>query len=153
MAWDYSLHGRHAQEFPEKCETCHHVFDEAAQKRVYLKGAEESCAVCHLERDEGKKLSLRNASHTACVGCHLRRLDGGQTSGPTLCVGCHDAQLVARLRAARGSAAARFAASRIGAGSVPREPGPAWWPSTTPATRRSAELLLGLPPPVAEALQ
>lgn len=95
MAWDYSLHGRHAQEFPEKCETCHHVFDEAAQKRVYLKGAEESCAVCHLERDEGKKLSLRNASHTACVGCHLRRLDGGQASGPTLCVGCHDAQLVA----------------------------------------------------------
>lgn len=95
MAWDYSLHARHDQAFPEKCETCHHVFDEATRRRVYLKGAEDSCSACHLDRDDGKKLSLRNASHTACVGCHLRRTEGAETTGPTLCVGCHDAQVQA----------------------------------------------------------
>jgi hypothetical protein len=94
MTWDYSLHGRHAQAFPDKCETCHHSYDEAEKKLVYVKGTEEACRTCHLDRDDGKKLSLRNAVHTDCVGCHLRRVKSGQTAGPTLCVGCHDAKVV-----------------------------------------------------------
>jgi hypothetical protein len=94
MTWDYSLHGRHSQAFPDKCETCHHSYNEAEKKLVYVKGSEEACSTCHLDRDDGKNLSLPNAVHTDCVGCHLRRLEKAQTAGPIHCRGCHDAAIV-----------------------------------------------------------
>lgn len=94
MSWDYSLHGRHSQAFPDKCETCHHSYNEAEKKLVYVKGKEEACRTCHLREDDGHKLSLRHASHTSCVGCHLRRIEAHQSAGPVLCIGCHDATIV-----------------------------------------------------------
>lgn len=94
LVWDYSLHGRHAQVFPDKCETCHHAYDTATEQLVYVKGTEEACRTCHLDHDEGKTLSLRNAVHTDCVGCHLQRVMGDQSAGPVSCVGCHDAAIV-----------------------------------------------------------
>jgi hypothetical protein len=90
MAFDYSLHGRHAKAFEDKCENCHHVYDELAEELRYEKGKEEGCRSCHGEVDEGRKLSLANASHRACVSCHLRRIRLELESGPTLCVGCHE---------------------------------------------------------------
>jgi hypothetical protein len=90
MAFDYSLHGRHAIAFEEKCESCHHVWNEATEKLTYEKGEEEGCSACHGAVDEENKLSLANASHQACISCHLRRARLGETSGPSLCVGCHD---------------------------------------------------------------
>ena len=90
MAFDYSLHARHAKAFEDKCENCHHVYDEAAEELKYEKGKEESCRSCHGEVDEERKLSLANASHRACVSCHLRRIRMELESGPTLCVGCHE---------------------------------------------------------------
>ena len=90
MAFDYSLHGRHAKAFEDKCENCHHVFDEATEQLVYVKNQEEACRSCHGEADEEGKLSLANASHRACVSCHLRRIRMELDSGPTLCVGCHE---------------------------------------------------------------
>ena len=90
MGFDYSLHGRHVKAFEDKCENCHHVYDEAEKKLKYEKGKEESCASCHGDVDEERKLSLANASHRACVSCHLARADKDLEAGPVLCVGCHD---------------------------------------------------------------
>jgi hypothetical protein len=90
MAFDYSLHARHAQAFEDKCENCHHVFDEAVQQLTYEKGQEEACRSCHGEVDEGRNFSLANASHRACVSCHLRRIRLELDSGPIVCAGCHD---------------------------------------------------------------
>ncbi len=94
MRWDYSLHGRHVQAFPEACDTCHHSYDEQQQKLVYVKGTEESCDTCHLAQAVGTTRSWTDAVHTACVGCHLRRATDGQSAGPVLCLGCHDAATV-----------------------------------------------------------
>ena len=90
MRFDYSLHARHTLASKDTCENCHHIFDEAAEKLRYEKGAEEGCSACHGAVDQERKLSLANASHQACVSCHLERIRLGEESGPTLCVGCHD---------------------------------------------------------------
>jgi hypothetical protein len=91
MAFDYSLHARHSKAYPEKCETCHHVYDEQQQKLVYQKGTEEACRSCHGTEDVERTLSLANASHTDCVGCHLELTRTAKVAGPVLCVGCHEA--------------------------------------------------------------
>lgn len=92
MVFDYSLHARHTLAFEDKCENCHHVFDEAAEQLKYQKGKEEACSACHGAVDDGDKLSLANASHRACVSCHLRRIRLELDSGPSLCTGCHDTE-------------------------------------------------------------
>ncbi|MDJ0762109.1 MAG: cytochrome c3 family protein [Myxococcota bacterium] len=93
MAFDYSLHYRHVQATgQEKCDACHHQYDEAAQKLVYKKGAEDACRDCHGKVDEGRNLSLKNASHVNCITCHLREQARGSKHGPVLCEGCHDAE-------------------------------------------------------------
>ena len=95
MSFDYSLHARHVAVFKDldeedQCRSCHHVWDEASKQLVYVKGREDACSDCHMERDEGKTLSLRNASHIQCLSCHLARAGDGGQAGPTACVGCHD---------------------------------------------------------------
>jgi len=95
MAYDYSLHARHVAVFKERdekdqCRDCHHVWDEELKQLVYVKGQEDACSDCHLEKDEGKTLSLKNASHVQCLSCHLDRVARAQKAGPTTCVGCHD---------------------------------------------------------------
>ncbi len=94
LAFDYSLHARHAAAFPEKCDPCHHIYDEAEQKLTYQKGTEEACRSCHGAVDVERTLSLANASHSDCVGCHLQRSRAQQEGGPVLCVGCHDRESV-----------------------------------------------------------
>jgi hypothetical protein len=93
MAFDYSLHGRHSQAFKDKCENCHHVYDEVAEELKYEKGKEEGCRSCHGEVDDGRNYSLANASHRTCVSCHLKRAEAELETGPTLCVGCHDPEV------------------------------------------------------------
>ncbi len=90
MRYDYSLHARHVAAAEDKCETCHHVWDEAAQRLRYEKGAEEGCRTCHLEHAVDNTPSLQDASHLACVSCHLERAGRGEKAGPVQCVGCHD---------------------------------------------------------------
>lgn len=90
--FDYSLHYRHVKANNEKCEACHHVFDEQKKKLVYRKKSESACRDCHGKRDEGKKLSLPNAAHRDCVNCHLERKAKGQRAGPEQCEGCHSAE-------------------------------------------------------------
>ena len=93
MGFDYSLHARHTKALDDKCENCHHVYDEATKELTYVKGQEDGCSACHGAVDEGRTLSLANASHQACVSCHLRRGRLGQETGPSLCVGCHDPEV------------------------------------------------------------
>jgi len=88
---DYSLHHRHLKSAGDKCEACHHVFDEQTEKLVYAKGQESACADCHGAADEERKLSLRNASHRGCIRCHMATAAEGGKSGPADCLGCHDA--------------------------------------------------------------
>lgn len=98
IQFDYSLHGRHAQAYPDRCDPCHHVLDETTKKLVYIKGTEEACAPCHGPRDEEAKLSLQNAAHVGCVSCHLQRTKDQLEAGPVLCVGCHDAGRIASIK-------------------------------------------------------
>ncbi len=88
--FDYSLHARHANAYPDRCEECHHVYDERQQKLVYVKGQEDACRSCHGVSDEDKKPSLGNASHRGCISCHLKRIEAELEAGPVHCVGCHD---------------------------------------------------------------
>ncbi len=90
MSFDYSLHARHAQAYPERCEECHHVYDEQQQKLVYVKGEEDACRSCHGESDVNDTPSLENASHRGCISCHLNRQAAELEAGPVRCVGCHD---------------------------------------------------------------
>jgi len=86
VVMDLGLHARHVKAFDGKCEPCHHVFDEATQKLVYMKGKESSCRDCHGATVVDARPTLRTACHAACVNCHLEH----PHSGPTSCVGCHD---------------------------------------------------------------
>ena len=95
MRFDYSLHARHVKAAEDRCETCHHVYNEVTRELEPGKGVEGSCRDCHGAADDGKRLSLRNAMHTDCVSCHLERLEKEQAgkqvaAGPIDCLGCHD---------------------------------------------------------------
>jgi hypothetical protein len=95
MGFDYSLHYRHVLGMDDKCEACHHVYNEASRTLEYVKGeSEDACGDCHRNGSDGSKLSLRAASHQSCVNCHLERRDSGLEGGPVRCVGCHDAEVV-----------------------------------------------------------
>ena len=99
MRLDYSLHARHVKTLGSKqCKTCHHAYDKKRKVLVYRKGKEGACSDCHGPRDQGRTPSLRHASHQSCVGCHQRRAEGKQTTGPQTCVGCHDAAKQRRLK-------------------------------------------------------
>lgn len=99
VRFDRSLHGRHTVAMEDRCEECHHVYDEPSEQRIYREEQEAACFVCHGDgTGEDGPPPLEEAAHDACVNCHLRR--AGQNTGPTTCAGCHDeAQLasVARL--------------------------------------------------------
>jgi len=92
MRFDSSLHARHSLAFEDKCETCHHIYDEQLKKLSHRKGTEEACGPCHGPVDVERTLSLANASHRSCVSCHLERARGQLAGGPVQCVGCHDAE-------------------------------------------------------------
>jgi hypothetical protein len=93
LRWDYSMHGRHAAAEKDRCESCHHVYDEQAKKLVYVKGQESACRDCHGGVTDGNELSWRAAAHKDCVNCHRGR--EGDT-GPVMCTGCHDAEAIAK---------------------------------------------------------
>jgi len=88
---DLSLHYRHIKSQGQKCETCHHQYDQEQGKLVYVKGQEGSCRYCHKEVTEGKALSLREAFHQACISCHQQAVAQHKTAGPVDCLGCHEA--------------------------------------------------------------
>jgi hypothetical protein len=87
---DRSLHHRHAKALENKCETCHHAYDESAKKLVYRKGEEGACAYCHQDQTVDNRISGRLAAHQACISCHRTRAAAGKQAGPADCLSCHD---------------------------------------------------------------
>jgi len=85
--FDKSLHYRHIEANENRCDLCHHEFDEATQTVKYVKGAETACRDCHGNTDSDKTVSYRKAAHYQCLKCHM---DHPQT-GPVSCSGCHSA--------------------------------------------------------------
>ena len=96
MGFDRSLHHRHGEALGDRCELCHHEYDEQTEEIYYAEGEETTCRYCHLSVPEPGDVatSLSVAAHKACIGCHLDRPD----AGPTECAGCHDAQRQADIR-------------------------------------------------------
>ena len=92
IGMDKSLHYRHSKAMGKKCEACHHEYNEATQKLYYAKGEEGTCRYCHQETTVDNRISLRLASHAACIDCHREILAKNETGGPITCNGCHDAE-------------------------------------------------------------
>ena len=69
-------HKEHASEegYGIACTDCHHDIEEEGEKP-------EACSACH---DPDSEITLPDAFHKLCIGCHE---EGG--SGPVECSGCH----------------------------------------------------------------
>jgi hypothetical protein len=91
---DKSLHYRHVKASNEKCEGCHHLYDDAKKELVYVEGKEDSCRDCHRQETEENRSAFRLAAHDACIGCHRDPSPEIQADspGPQECSGCHDRQ-------------------------------------------------------------
>lgn len=92
VGFDHSLHYRHGVAQNDKCEKCHHLYDEETDKLYYEKGTESSCRDCHREETEENRVSFKLAAHWDCLGCHVERAVEmpGAAGGPQDCAGCHD---------------------------------------------------------------
>ncbi|RJR42423.1 MAG: cytochrome C [Desulfobacteraceae bacterium] len=97
MGFDQSLHYRHTRTTEDKCELCHHQYDDIAKKLVYPKEKEDSCRYCHKQETQGNRISMRQASHDSCIDCHKKTLEKAladsavkKKAGPVKCSGCHD---------------------------------------------------------------
>ncbi len=78
-------HEKHVKEYKIKCNDCHHVYKDG--KNIWKEGAEVAkCSSCHTSptKNEGKTLSLKNAFHKNCQGCHKK-----EKKGPRKCNECH----------------------------------------------------------------
>jgi len=92
VKFDASLHFWHSRAQSDKCGKCHHEYDEKDKKLVYNKGKEGSCRYCHAKKAEGNRISMRTASHVACINCHRHTLARKQDAGPVECSGCHSGE-------------------------------------------------------------
>jgi hypothetical protein len=75
-------HKKHAETLKIDCLKCHHTW-----KKGETSG--KLCRDCHKEKAEGKTLSLKDAMHKDCQGCHNEAKKAGKTAGPTACPQCH----------------------------------------------------------------
>ncbi len=90
IGMDKSLHYRHSRAMDKKCDKCHHEYNEYTKKLFYAKDKEGTCRYCHRSKTEENRISLRRASHTACIDCHRKILAKNETAGPFTCEGCHE---------------------------------------------------------------
>ena len=94
MGFDKSLHYRHLKAQKDQCERCHHEYNEKTQKLFYAKGQEGTCRYCHKKKTQTdetiKVISMRLASHFACIDCHQKTRAKQMYAGPVRCSGCHD---------------------------------------------------------------
>lgn len=90
VGMDKSLHYRHSRAQNEKCEKCHHQYNEVTKQLYYAKGKEGTCRYCHRDIAEENRISMQDASHLGCIDCHRKTLAKLDTAGPITCNGCHD---------------------------------------------------------------
>jgi hypothetical protein len=93
-------HKKHAEDYKIPCQDCHHVYKDG--KNVWKQGEKvQKCDECHTCVKTGKalkdatpdekKLSLYNAFHDNCKGCHKKHNTETQTKdAPTKCTDCHE---------------------------------------------------------------
>ena len=82
----------------DNCKACHHQYDQAAKKLIYVKGQEGSCRFCHLKQPQDRISSLQQASHEQCLSCHQELAKKGAKGPlPVTCSGCHSAEAQAAL--------------------------------------------------------
>ncbi|MBU1056169.1 MAG: cytochrome C [Proteobacteria bacterium] len=98
MGFDKSLHFRHSEVQDKKCERCHHEYDEKAKKLFYAKGKEGTCRYCHQTETKDNLISMRLASHIACIDCHRKNLSKKIAAGPVNCLGCHDREAQQKIK-------------------------------------------------------
>ncbi|MGE4297714.1 MAG: sulfate respiration complex hexadecaheme cytochrome HmcA [Desulfovibrionaceae bacterium] len=106
MGFDSSLHARHvaakalapAESGKTNCAACHHEYDKAAKKTVYVEGKEGTCRYCHKSEVVEETRTMEQASHAACIACHRSVKEGGADSGPANCAGCHAAAAQAKVK-------------------------------------------------------
>ncbi len=92
IGMDKSLHYRHSKSQDNKCERCHHEYDQVQKKLIYIKDQEGTCRYCHKDTAEDNRIALRDAAHQSCVACHRDAVAQSKNAGPVLCAGCHDAE-------------------------------------------------------------
>ena len=90
IGMDKSLHYRHSKAMDNKCEKCHHEYNENTKKLFYAKDKEGTCRYCHREKTEENRISMRLASHMGCIDCHRKTIAKNESAGPFTCNGCHE---------------------------------------------------------------
>ncbi len=75
-------HKKHSETLKIDCLKCHHTWK---QGETFGK----KCTECHKATAEGKTLSLKDASHQTCKGCHDEAKKANKPAGPTGCTQCH----------------------------------------------------------------
>jgi len=73
-------HKKHAEKID--CMKCHHTW-----KKGETSG--KLCKDCHKAKAEGKTLSVKDAYHKDCKGCHDDAKKASKPTGPTVCTQCH----------------------------------------------------------------
>lgn len=77
-------HEEHANKID--CLQCHHDFDAYLNNRG---GEGQPCSTCHGAQATEDTISLEDAFHQQCKGCHEQMADQGKPSGPVICSQCH----------------------------------------------------------------
>jgi hypothetical protein len=75
-------HKKHGEAYKIACVKCHHTW-----KQGETTG--KLCKDCHKAKAEGKNLSLKDAMHKDCKGCHDEAKKAKKPTGPTGCTQCH----------------------------------------------------------------
>lgn len=95
---DKSLHFRHMEASKNKCGQCHHEYNETEKTLFYAKGQEGTCRYCHGQGTKENRISMRLASHVACVNCHLKAKPEKTIMAPVNCSGCHEAAIQRKIK-------------------------------------------------------
>ncbi|MFH2090937.1 MAG: sulfate respiration complex hexadecaheme cytochrome HmcA [Pseudomonadota bacterium] len=90
MGFDKTLHFNHSKKSENKCEQCHHEYNETKKELIYVKGKEGTCRYCHEQKTQDNRISMRQASHLACINCHINTAVKEKTNPPLTCARCHD---------------------------------------------------------------
>jgi len=85
-------HGLHMAAVPA-CRSCHHVFRKGVnvldESALVEKNSDIRCARCHGNGKNNMGLSLMEAYHVQCVGCHRLLQKKRENTGPLMCGACH----------------------------------------------------------------